>query len=243
MIAKVFVFCLLAFLIGAAGLHAASRRAEPFIRRERWKKFVTYFVIVSIVLLCALLGAKVLALLGLLILFMGALELHRVFHSIQGGRLFFRAAITIGYLFLGSGLVLFFWLSTRELAVFVYLVVATFDGFSQVAGNLLGKHSLARNISPGKTVEGTLGGLVFAFAMALLLRPLINLGIAQTLAACAWIVAAGLSGDLLASWVKRTSGIKDFGRTLPGHGGVLDRFDSLLVAGPAALLLLHPPKF
>ena len=243
MIAKVFVFCLLAFLIGGAGLYGASRRSEPFIRRERWKKFITYFFLVHVVLLCALLGARVLALLGLLILLTGAFELYQVLHQIQKGRLFFRLGISVGYFFLALGLLLFFSLSTKELAIFVYLVVATFDGFSQVLGNLFGNHQLARKISPGKTVEGTLGGLIFAAVMALLLRPLIHLGIAQTLAACAWIVIAGLSGDLLASWVKRRCGVKDFGRTLPGHGGVLDRFDSLLLAGPAALLLLHQTIF
>jgi len=125
------------------------------------------------------------------------------------------------------------------MAAFVYLVVATFDGFSQVAGNLFGRHLLARKISPSKTVEGTLGGLVLAAAVAVLLHPLVSLSAAQSLAAGGWIVAAGFSGDLLASWVKRMSGVKDFGRILPGHGGVLDRFDSLLFAGPAALLFLH----
>jgi phosphatidate cytidylyltransferase len=243
MIARVFAFCLLAFLIGGAGLYGASRGAEPFLRRERGKKFITYFFLVHIVLLCALLGARVLTLLVLLILLTGAFELYQVLQLLRGGHFLFRAGITIGYFLLCLGLLLFFSLSTKEWAVFVYLVVATFDGFSQVAGNLFGKHLLARKISPGKTVEGTLGGLIFAATMALLLRPLINLGIAQTLAACAWIVLAGLSGDLLASWVKRRCGVKDFGRILPGHGGVLDRFDSLLLAGPAALLLLHQPIF
>jgi phosphatidate cytidylyltransferase len=243
MIAKVFAFCLLAFLIGGVGLYSASRKAEPFVWRERWKKFITYFFLVYIVLLCALLGSRVLVLLGLLILLTGAFELYQVFRQIPNGQLFFRAGIGIGYSFLALGLLLFFWLSTKELVIFVYLVVATFDGFSQVVGNLFGRHQLAGKISPGKTVEGTVGSLAFAAGMALLLRPLVGMSIAQTLAACVWIVAAGLSGDLLASWIKRQSGVKDSGRILPGHGGILDRFDSLLLAGPAALLLLHQPIF
>ena len=243
MIGKVFAFCLFAFVIGGAGLYQASRKTAPSIRRHRWTKFITYFCIVHIVLLCALLGPRVLAVLILLILLIGAFELYRVLHSVSGGRLLFRTGVSAGYVLLGMALLLFFSLSTKEMAVFVYLVVATFDGFSQVAGNLFGRHPFARKISPGKTVEGTLGGLVLAAAMAVLLHPLVSLSAAQSLAACGWIVAAGFSGDLLASWVKRASGAKDFGRILPGHGGVLDRFDSLLVAGPAALFLLHPPKF
>lgn len=243
MIGRVFAFCLLAFLIGGAGLHQANRKVAPPLRRERWTKFITYFCIVHIVLLCALAGPRVLAGLMLLILLIGAIELYRVLHSASGDRVLFRTGICAGYAVLGAALLLFFLHSTKETAVFVYLVVGTFDGFSQVAGNLFGKHPLAREISPGKTVEGTLGGLVLAAAMAVLLHPLTGLSVAQSLAACGWIVAAGFSGDLLASWVKRASGVKDFGRILPGHGGVLDRFDSLLLAGPAALLLLHPPKF
>lgn len=243
MIGKVFAFCLLAFLIGGAGLYRANRKMESSIRGERWTKFITYFFIVHIVLLCALLGPRVLTVLIMLILLIGAFELYYVLHSLSGGRLLFRTGISAGYVFLGLALLFFFWRSTMERAVFVYLVVATFDGFSQVAGNLFGRHPLARKISPGKTVEGILGGLVFAAAMAVLLHTLVNLSAAQSLVASSWIVAAGFSGDLLASWVKRASGVKDFGRILPGHGGVLDRFDSLLLAGPAALLFLHQSKF
>jgi phosphatidate cytidylyltransferase len=243
MTGKVFGLCLLAFLIAGAGLYQANRKAGPSIRRDRWTKFITYFCIVHIVLLCALLGPRVLAALMLLILVIGAFELYRVLHSVRGDRVLFRTAVCVGYVFLSAALLLFFSHSTKEMAVFVYLVVGAFDGFSQVAGNLFGRHTLARRISPSKTVEGTVGGLVFAAAMAILLRPLAGLSAAQSLAACGWIVAAGFSGDLLASWVKRAGGVKDFGRILPGHGGVLDRFDSLLFAGPAALLLLYPPKF
>jgi phosphatidate cytidylyltransferase len=243
MIGKVFGFCLLAFLIGGAGLYTASRRMEPSIRRERLIKFITYFCVVHVVLLCALFGSRVLAVLVLLILLIGACELYQALHLLRGGRLLFRTGISMGYFLLALALLLFFSLSTRELAVFVYLVVATFDGFSQVVGNMLGRHSLTHKVSPGKTVEGALGGLLFASLMAVLLRRLVSLNVAQALVVCAWIVAAGFSGDLLASWVKRVSGVKDFGSILPAHGGVLDRFDSLLLAGPVALLLLHQPKF
>lgn len=243
MIGKVFAFCLLAFLIGGAGLYRASRKMAPSVRRDRGMKFITYFCIVYIVLLCAFLGPRVLAALMLSILLVGAFELYQVLHSIKRSRLLFRTGIGAGYVLLGLALLLFFFRSTKEMAIFVYLVVATFDGFSQVAGNLFGRHPFARKISPGKTVEGTLGGLLLATAMAVLLSPMVGLSAPQSLAACGWIVAAGFSGDLLASCVKRASGVKDFGTILPGHGGVLDRFDSLLFAGPAALLFLHPPKF
>jgi phosphatidate cytidylyltransferase len=241
MIGKVLVLCLLAFLIGGVGLYCASRKVVPFIRHDRWVKFVTYFCVVNVFLLSAFGGPTVLTALILLILLIGAFELCRVLFSIRGNRLILRTGIAAGYLLLALGLLLFVTRSTKEVVVFVYLVVATFDGFSQVAGNLVGRHALLRKVSPGKTVEGALGGLVLSAAMAVSLRPLAGLNVVQSLAVCGWIAAAGLSGDLLASWVKRAYGVKDFGGILPGHGGVLDRFDSLLLAGPASLLLLHRP--
>jgi phosphatidate cytidylyltransferase len=243
MTGRVVIFYFLAFLIGGAGLFGASRNVDASVRRDRWIKFVTYFCIVQIVLVSAYLGPMVLGGLVLLILLIGAFELYRAIVSAARGRWLTRAGIGAGYLLLGIALLRFVSVSTREMSIFVYLVVVTFDGFSQVAGNLFGRRALAPTISPSKTFEGTLGGFALAAVMAILLRPLVHWSAAQSLVACFWIVAAGLSGDLLASWVKRTSGVKDFGRILPGHGGVLDRFDSFLLAGPAALLFLHQSKF
>ena len=100
-----------------------------------------------------------------------------------------------------------------------------------------------RLISPGKTIEGSLGGMLFAALMAGSLHALVSVTTLRALEAGAWIVVTGFFGDLLASWVKRACGVKDFGRSFPGHGGVLDRFDSFLLAGPAALFLLHQSKF
>ena len=122
--------------------------------------------------------------------------------------------------------------------MFVYLIVALFDGFSQVSGQWLGKRQLARRISPSKTIEGTVGGALAALGGALILRGLVHLGPGRTLSLAGAIVIAALAGDLSASWVKRRTGIKDFGHALPGHGGVLDRFDSLLVGAPIALIVL-----
>jgi phosphatidate cytidylyltransferase len=241
MIGKVFVLCLLAFLMGGAGLYWASRKAEPFVRHDRRVKFVTYFCVVAVFLLSAFGGRLVLAALMLVILLIGAVELYDLLFSVRGERLPVRIGIGAGYFMLALALLLFVARSTTEVVVFVYLVVATFDGFSQVAGNLLGRHALIHKISPGKTIEGALGGLILSAAMAVSLRALAGLNIVQSLAVCGWISAAALSGDLLASWVKRRFGAKDFGGILPGHGGVLDRFDSFLLAAPASLLLLHRP--
>ena len=243
MIGRVFAFILFAFSIGGAGLYWGSRNRALPVRRERWIKFATYVCVIHVVLVCALLGPRVLVAMFFLIFLIGAIELDHVLRRLDGRRVLLRAGISVAYFLLGLGLLSFFSIATKEMAIFVYLVVATFDGFSQVVGNVFGTHPLTPKISPGKTIEGTLGGLFFALVMAGFLHPLVRMPMWHSLAAGTWIVAAGFLGDLLASSVKRASGVKDFGRILPGHGGVLDRFDSLLVAAPAALLILYQSVF
>jgi phosphatidate cytidylyltransferase len=236
MIIRILVFSLSAFALGGLGMYSATRKAEPAARRSRWIKFITYFCIVHLVLLCALLGRTVLSVLVLAILCAGAFELyHALFDHRRVGNML-RAGAVLAYLLLATGLMFFVLLSTAEAVVFVYIVVAAFDGFSQVTGQLIGRRQLARVVSPAKTLEGAVGGLAMAAVTAVVLRPLVSMNAGESLAFCGWIVLAGLCGDLAASWTKRQSGLKDFGRLLPGHGGILDRFDSFLVAGPAALL-------
>ncbi len=114
---------------------------------------------------------------------------------------------------------------------FLFIVTAACDGFSQVVGQLLGRRPLAPRISPAKTIEGLLGGLVAALAVAALLRgSLLPLPMPWILALALGTGLAGLAGDLAASWVKRRAAIKDYSAALPGQGGFLDRFDSLLGA-------------
>jgi phosphatidate cytidylyltransferase len=129
------------------------------------------------------------------------------------------------------------WLLPPAVFAFLFLVTAACDGFSQVVGQLIGRRRLAPGLSPGKTVEGLAGGLVAAVVVALLARhALIGGTVAWTAALAVLVGLAGLGGDLAASWAKRRAGLKDYSSALPGQGGVLDRFDSLLgaltVAGP-----------
>jgi len=235
-IGRVVVICLAAFLVGGVGLYGASRRQEPAVRRARLIKFITYFLIVNVVVLSALAGRGILSGLIAVVALAGARELYRVLPQASGERLAVEWALSIFYLSIAAGAVMFTWLSPPGMTVFVYLVVCAFDGFSQVTGQLLGKHRLAPRISPGKTIEGSVGGLLFAIGMALVLLPVVGLSVLRDVISGCFIVAAALSGDLLASWVKRKGKVKDFGTLLPGHGGVLDRFDSFLFAAAACLL-------
>jgi phosphatidate cytidylyltransferase len=244
MIARVLVICLSAFFIGGVGLFAASRKVTPEVRRGRLVKYISYFCIVSVVIFCATAGRWTLSGLMLLIAALGACELYRALSRDGGGRLGATGGVGAAYLLIAVGAVAFAWLTPSGECVFVYLIVCAFDGFSQVVGQIFGRHRLAPAISPGKTVEGSIGGLLAALGMGLLLRQIVGWSGPRTSLACCLIVAAALTGDLLASWVKRRSKIKDFGNLLPGHGGILDRFDSFLfVAAVCSLIRAFPRLF
>lgn len=107
------------------------------------------------------------------------------------------------------------------------LIVATvwFDGFSQMFGTLFGKRKLWAEVSPGKSKEGAIGGLFMVLMLFTFTTSEVNF---STLFYALWICAFALAGDLFASFVKRSVGIKDFANYLPGHGGIWDRYDSLL---------------
>lgn len=239
MMAKIYLVCLAAFLAGGMGLYWASRKAPASIRTDRKIKFIVYFLIVHTVLVSAWLGRLALAVLFALVVLAGAQELYRVLRTGRKSSSVPDVLIGMGYLLLAALLLRFVWGAEPREVLFVYLVVAAFDGFSQVMGQLAGTQLLVSRISPGKTVEGAIGGLLFAAGIGLGTRPLVDLQGGRTLALCAGIAAAGLAGDLLGSLIKRRGGVKDFGSILPGHGGILDRFDSFFVAGPVSLFLLH----
>ncbi len=237
MIVSIIAIYTAAFLLGGIGLFIASRKQPAPVRRSRLVKFLTYFWIVSSVLFAALAGRWIFTLLVAAIAILGAWELLRVLPAVTGMSRIKSGAIIVAYLLIASADVAFAWQAASEFAIFVFLIVCTFDGFSQVTGQLLGRRLLAPAISPGKTVEGSVGGLFFAIGVAIALRPLVGASVLTTVVAAAFIVTAALTGDLLASWIKRRGGVKDFGNLLPGHGGILDRFDSFLFAAAACFAL------
>lgn len=137
----------------------------------------------------------------------------------------------------------------RQVVLVPFVVAFMSDGGAYFAGLKFGKHKLAPVVSPNKTVEGALGGLVAAVVGMLIYAIILDLGAPRLnvnygLAILYGIIGsvAGVFGDLCFSIIKRQTGIKDYGNLIPGHGGVLDRFDSLMMVAPLmeALLLLAP---
>jgi phosphatidate cytidylyltransferase len=117
---------------------------------------------------------------------------------------------------------------------FVVLVTAATDSFAELLGRLVGRRKLCPRLSPQKTVAGLWGGLGMAVLVALLLGFLLPGAHGLRLGLVGLATALGaVAGDLLFSAIKRAVGVKDFSGLLPAHGGVLDRFDSLVLAAPA----------
>ncbi|MBS4031410.1 MAG: phosphatidate cytidylyltransferase [Clostridiales bacterium] len=125
------------------------------------------------------------------------------------------------------------------LVVAVFLAVWASDTGAYFIGTTFGRRRLAPSVSPKKSLEGALGGVVFSLLLFLLLAPQLNMP--RDFAALFAIILslAGQAGDLSESAFKRWSNTKDSGTFLPGHGGVLDRIDSLLFAAPTAFFLIH----
>jgi CDP-diglyceride synthetase len=127
-----------------------------------------------------------------------------------------------------------------ELTCVAVVLVALSDIFGMVVGTLIGRHQLTR-ISPGKTVEGSLGALAIVTAVASLaaLRPELHLTWWEAAVLGFLTCIAAQAGDLTESALKRDVGVKDTGTVIQGHGGVLDRFDSYLFGGMAFFASLH----
>lgn len=123
------------------------------------------------------------------------------------------------------------------LAIFVFIWVN--DTFAYLSGSLLGSHLMFPSLSPKKTWEGFVGGLLFS-----ILAAMIWANFFEAASMLQWIIIAvltsvsGTMGDFFESKLKRQAGVKDAGNIIPGHGGVLDRLDSILFAAPAVFLLI-----
>ncbi len=125
------------------------------------------------------------------------------------------------------------------LPLFIFFVIWTYDTFAYFTGSLFGKHKLIPKISPNKTWEGLIGGVVFTLILVFFFTPeYIGFSVLGSVIASSVIIISATFGDMFESALKRKAGIKNSGKFLPGHGGVLDRFDSVFFAMPAFVLYL-----
>lgn len=115
----------------------------------------------------------------------------------------------------------------------IYIITFSSDSFAYIFGVTLGKHKLCPELSPKKTIEGAVGGVIGAILMSVAFNIFVlheSMSIIILIASIGSI--ASIFGDLVASKIKREYHIKDYGNILPGHGGILDRFDSFIIVAP-----------
>jgi phosphatidate cytidylyltransferase len=230
-----FGLALLAALIGLHELYAMARSLRPLVLAGYAGAIAT--------LLGAHLGGIEWMVGGFMLALLFAFLLYGIADTRQSG------TITIGTTLLGVAWIplgLGHLLLLRdipehaELAVFtVLLAVFAADTVAYLVGRLVGRHKLAPALSPGKTWEGFIGGTLAAVAVAFFaLYEQGFLTIAESILLGLAVALAGAAGDLFESALKRDLQVKDSGRLLGGHGGMLDRIDALLFAGPAAFYVV-----
>jgi len=178
----------------------------------------------------------------------GLLAVGTIFGDRPKGYLQRVALAILGFAMFGAGLAHLAFYSNepgyRPVLLLLFFAVELNDIFAFCVGKTLGRHKLAPNTSPGKTIEGSLGALVLTTAVVVGFGRVVFAGTAME----SWpmlvllgvmVSALGQLGDLTLSSIKRDLGIKDMSATIPGHGGILDRFNSMLLVSPAVFHLLN----
>lgn len=226
----IYAVILLYFLSGGIAFYLINRKKPREVARQSYTKFATYFLIIHILFFSIVFWPISFTWIAGGIIFVGYVELIRVFIQNGGGKkkVFILSVFLFSLLSVG-----FFGFSRldRGLILLSFLILSIFDSFSQISGQLFGRKKLLPRISPNKTIGGLAGGTGIAILSGYLLRGLYPVEGWRLGILILGIVLFAFGGDVAASWYKRTYSVKDFSKWIPGHGGFLDRFDSLIAGG------------
>lgn len=230
MIQTIYIIILAYFFLATIAFYFINRRKQAHLARNSWIKLGTYFLIVNVIFFTISFLPLAFRMLTAIIIFMGFYELHKL-HRESGfnQKAFYWLSVLLFALF-ALGFFLFSGLN-RGLILFTFLILCIFDGFSQIAGQLFGRRKLFPKISPNKTVEGLIGGTFVAVLSSLWIERLIYADHLWAMIMAFGIAVFAFIGDVATSFYKRKFQVKDFSRLIPGHGGFLDRFDSLIAGG------------
>ncbi len=226
---------LLVALFTAVGIHEFYQMALPGRRLESWLAIFCGTALIFVPLFPAatlpLAGISILFLLFALIFLFRLPEIEQAARDI--------AYATLGLIYIPLLLMHLVLLRQTHYGVqwlfVIMLIVMTNDSAAYYTGSWFGKHRLYPRVSPKKSIEGALGGLCGSCVGTMLARATFfpQLTIMDALATAIVIGMLGQTGDLFESLLKRSFGVKDSGSIIPGHGGVLDRLDSIIFAAPA----------
>jgi len=230
------VYYIIVFLgIGAGGMAVANRKVSLQVRQTRWLKYFTYIIFTGIVIIGIF--YNFFTWLAWLISIMSMVELLKVNLSKPPKPFSYVISSQLFLLIMATGFILFSLSFQNSFLLFIYFQVLVFDGFCQIMGQLFGKHALVPAISPTKTWEGLAGGWGCCVIAAMLAANWISIPVSTSVVFGVLTGATSFIGDILASYYKRLTGIKDYSNWLPGQGGFLDRFDSLLCSAAIYYLL------
>lgn len=222
-----YLLIIMHFVAGAFFLILITRRLDPVSSKKQWVKFITYVLLFNLIWNSIVWYEMVFILLGYAIMILCAWEYWTAIKRLRLGFFLIPAFILVL-----AGFWRYLYLPKNEI-LFTFFMVVLFDGSSQIAGQLFGKKALLPKISPGKTTEGLIGGTGITLGTVLLVKSAFAYSWTEIILMSLLVLLFAFMGDLLASLIKRHSGIETFGSLLPGHGGFLDRFDSLIMAGSA----------
>jgi len=226
-----YLMIMLHFVSGAIWIFLINRNLDQISARNQWTKYFTYLLIFNLVWYSIIWYPSALVVLGSIIILTCGWEWWIAISKTQG-----RIWLLAGFMAAAIGFWSFLHMAASDI-LFAFFLVMLFDGASQIAGQLLGKHSLLPKISPNKTIEGLIGGTLITLGSALLVKHSFSMEWNEVILKGLMVITFALAGDLMASFVKRRANLVTFGRLLPGHGGFLDRFDSLIMAGSLTSLL------
>ena len=242
MIHIIYYIILIYFLLGGVGFYFINRKKEHEIARKSNIKFAIYFFIINIIFFSIVINPVAFIYLSVLTIGVGFFELFRLFHQSNYNHKWFYFLSLLIYGMLSTGFLLFGTLQ-KELILFSFLILSIFDSFSQITGQLWGRKKLFPKTSPNKTFGGFIGGGLIAIGSAFLLKSLFPESKLESLILTLGIVFFAFAGDLAASFYKRKFNVKDYSKLIPGHGGFLDRFDSLIAAGAWVAFCVYVLKF
>ncbi|BDX38286.1 MAG: phosphatidate cytidylyltransferase [Bacteroidales bacterium] len=230
MLSAIYITIIIYFFLGALGFYAINRKKSKEEALRNWTKYISYFVIINGVFFSITLNQLYFRYLTIIIILIAAYELFN---------LFIKSEYKSPYFFGGSAIVLiivsisFYRFSYLEKGtiLFTFLVLSIFDSFSQITGQLFGRKKIIPTISPNKTLGGLIGGTAIALIGSILLNKVYSKPVLDCVLMAIGIISSAFIGDIAASYYKRKYKVKDFSNLIPGHGGVLDRFDSLIAGG------------
>ncbi|MFO7575504.1 MAG: phosphatidate cytidylyltransferase [Bacteroidales bacterium] len=230
MILRIYILILVYFSLGAISFYFINRHKEASEARKSWVKLISYFIIINLLFFSIVFNTQLFRFLAVIIIAVGFYELAALFWRSGYSRKGFFLLSTCLFVILSYGFYIF---SGMDMGVilFSFLILSIFDGFSQITGQLWGRRKLCQSVSPGKTVEGLIGGALVAILSSVLAESLIIVAPPKAIWLGAGVVLFAFIGDFLSSCYKRRYGVKDFSNIIPGHGGFLDRFDSLISGG------------